>query len=54
MMLGYYVFMAFLIAGMSVGFGYALGSIMTTAKIAHEQAEKHRKESQDGDIARRK
>lgn len=42
MMLGYYILIAFLIAGVSMMFGYVLGSVMTTAKIADKEADKER------------
>lgn len=54
MILGYYVFITLLIAGVSMMFGYILGSVMTTAKIADKEADKERKERENGNAAWRK
>lgn len=54
MMTGYYILVAFLIAGVSMIFGYILGSVMTTAKIADNEADKERKERENGNAAWRK
>ena len=54
MMVGYYVFITLLIAGVSVMFGYVLGSVMTTAKIADKEADKERRVRENGNAAWRK
>ena len=54
MMLGYYILIAFLIAGVSMMFGYVLGSVMTTAKIADKEADKERQERENGNATWRK
>ena len=54
MMFGYYILIAFIIASVSMMFGYILGSVMTTAKIADKEADKERKERENGNVAWRK